>query len=72
MAATTCPGMAELEGFAAATLPGSEFARVADHVERCPDCEEALQALDQRTDPFLSRLRRSTASAASEAEPVPG
>ena len=71
MAATTCPGKAELEGFVAATLSGSEFARVADHVERCPDCDEALQALDQRTDPFVSRLRRSTASVALQAEPVP-
>ena len=71
MAATTCPGKAELEGFVAATLSGSEFARVADHVERCPDCDEALEALDQRTDPFVSRLRRSTASVALQAEPVP-
>ena len=71
MAATSCPVRAELEGFVAATLPGSEFARVADHVERCPDCEEALQALDHFTDPFLSRLRRSTTTAASDAEPVP-
>jgi eukaryotic-like serine/threonine-protein kinase len=71
MAATSCPGTAELECFVAATLSGSEFARVADHVERCPDCEEALQALDHFTDPFLSRLRRSTTTAASDAEPVP-
>src|SRR5262249_24965164 len=59
------------EGFVVGTLSGSEFARVAGHVERCPDCEEAVQALDHITDPFLARLRRSTASEASEAEPVP-
>jgi serine/threonine protein kinase len=71
MDAMVCPARAELEGFVVGTLSSSEFARVAGHVERCPDCEEAVQALDHFTDPFLSRLRRSTASDASEAEPVP-
>jgi serine/threonine protein kinase len=71
MDATACPARADLESFVVGTLSGSEFARVAGHVERCPDCEEAVQALDHFTDPFLARLRRSTASEASEAEPVP-
>ncbi len=39
--------------------------------KRCPDCEEALQALDRFADPFLSRLRRSTTSPVSETEAVP-
>ena len=72
MDATGCPGREVLEDFAVGTLPGSEFARVAGHVERCPDCEQTLQALDHLDDPFLSRLRRSTASDGSESEPVPG
>jgi serine/threonine protein kinase len=72
MDATVCPARAELEGFVVGTLSGPEFARVAGHVERCPACEEAVQALDHFTDPFLSRLRRSTASQASEPESVPG
>ncbi len=71
MDATVCPARAELEGFVVGTLSGSEFARVAGHVERCPDCEQAVQALDHFADPFLARLRRSTASEDSEVEPVP-
>jgi serine/threonine protein kinase len=72
MDATGCPGRAELEDFAVGTLPGPEFARIAGHVEQCTDCEQTLEALDHLDDPFLSRLRRSTASDGSEAEPVPG
>jgi serine/threonine protein kinase len=72
MDATGCPGRAEIEDFAVGMLSDSEFARVAGHVEGCPDCERTLQALDQVDDPFLSRLRRSTASDSSETEPVPG
>ena len=71
MDATGCPGRAELEGFVVGDLPGPEFARIAGHVECCPDCEDTLQALDHLTDPFVSRLRRSTASGAPDAEPVP-
>src|SRR5262249_24434327 len=71
MDATGCPGRAELEGFVVGDLPGPEFARIAGHVEWCPDCEDTLQALDHLTDPFVSRLRRSTASGAQDAEPVP-
>ena len=72
MAATNCPGRAELEGFVAATLAGSEFARVADHVERCPDCEEALQALDRLRRPVsLPTAAVDRVSRVSEAEPVP-
>jgi serine/threonine protein kinase len=71
MQARNCPGRAELEGFAVGDLPGSEFARLADHIERCPACEVALQALDQHVDPFLDRLRRSAAAGEAEFEPVP-
>jgi serine/threonine protein kinase len=75
MDATGCPGRAELEGFVVGTLADPEFARVAGHVEGCPDCEESLRALDRLADPFLCRLRQSTAADASEVEaetePVP-
>jgi hypothetical protein len=68
MDATGCPGRAELEGFVVGTLADPEFARIAGHVEGCPDCEESLRALDHLADPFLSRLRQSTAADASELE----
>src|SRR5205807_2515847 len=33
------------------------------HVERCPTCEAALQALDAHTDPLVTGLRQSAESA---------
>ncbi len=47
------------------------FAHIAAHVERCVDCEAALQALDHLADPLLSQLRRLDGTDGSEAEPVP-
>src|SRR5262245_38485161 len=72
MEATSCPGRAELEGFVTGNLPGPELARVAGHVERCPDCEGTLETLDHLADPFLSRLRRSSSDGSGpEPESVP-
>ena len=71
MGMTDCPDRAELEGFAVGSLPGPLFAQVAAHVERCADCEAALQALDHLADPLLSQLRRLDGTDGSEAEPVP-
>jgi hypothetical protein len=68
MDATGCPDRAELEGFVVGRLSGSEFARVASHVERCGDCETTLRDLDQVADPLLCQLRRLPATDGSEGE----
>src|SRR4051794_23921646 len=68
---TCCPDGPELEGFALGSLSGPSFARVAAHVERCAECEAALQALDDFADPLLSRLRRLNGTDGSAAGPVP-
>jgi hypothetical protein len=71
MSLVTCPDRVELEEFALGGLSGPEFARVANHVERCPACDQALQRLDSLADPLLSRLRRLTGTEGSGAESVP-
>jgi serine/threonine protein kinase len=64
--ASDCPDRAELSEFFSGNLPGPDFRRVARHVEACPACEEALDALDAHSDPFLHRLRQ-----AAEGAPTP-
>jgi serine/threonine protein kinase len=59
MTAPRCPDQAELARFVVGDLPRLTFARVADHVERCPDCVSALQTLDEATDPLVQRLRQA-------------
>jgi eukaryotic-like serine/threonine-protein kinase len=66
-----CPGRVELEGFLVGSLPGAEFARVADHVEQCSHCEVVLQTLDCLADPVLSQLRQLTQKDGSQEEAVP-
>jgi serine/threonine protein kinase len=58
MTISGCPDRAELSDFVLGNLPRPAFERLADHVERCPACESALQALDDRTDSLLIRLQQ--------------
>jgi serine/threonine protein kinase len=71
MDAMSCPDRDQLERFAVGWLAGPEFLRVVDHVEKCPACEETLQALDGPSDPLLSRLRGLTEARETGLEPVP-
>ena len=71
MSPVKCPDRTELEGFVLGGLSGPEMARVADHVEGCPACDEALQGLDRLADPLLSQLRRLTGTEGPRAESVP-
>ena len=71
MSALDCPDRVELEGFMVGGLSGSKFARIAKHIEHCPECEEALQELDGMDHPLLSQLRRLTAAKGFCAEPLP-
>src|SRR5580704_5742689 len=66
-----CPDRTVLEGFVVGSISGREFARIADHVERCIDCEYTLQQLDHRADPLLSQLRRLSRVEISKSESVP-
>ena len=59
-----CPSPDELAAFLAGKLP-----RVTAHVEACPRCEAALQALDAAEAPLLQVL--SGAGKGSASEPVP-
>src|SRR5262245_50486879 len=58
MSLSGCPDRAELSGFVLGNLPRPSFDRLAEHVEHCPACETALQALDGVTDSVLAQLRQ--------------
>jgi eukaryotic-like serine/threonine-protein kinase len=68
---TACPDRDDLEGFLVGKLSGPAFARVADHVEGCADCESTLQALDRLADPILSQLRLLSEAEGARAEAMP-
>jgi WD40 repeat protein len=53
-----CPSEPELLAFHLGTAPAETLDRVADHLDSCPRCEAALQALDACTDPVLAALRK--------------
>src|SRR5262245_41105721 len=58
MSNSGCPDRAELSGFVLGNLPRPAFEHLADHVERCPACETALQAFDDVTDSMLRQLQQ--------------
>ncbi len=64
-----CPASAELAEFATGSLSRKAFERVARHVEQCPACEVALDALDDQADPLLSGLRQADAAPAGPLVP---
>src|SRR5215831_13713831 len=64
-----CPGPAELEAFLVGGLPGLHVTRVAEHLERCPACERALETLEPAADPLVRGLRQL--KTAYGVEPVP-
>jgi serine/threonine protein kinase len=66
-----CPIRAQLEGFAVGSLDAPAWEIVAEHVEGCARCWEALQDLDERADPLLARLRQLAASDEAPEEKVP-
>jgi serine/threonine protein kinase len=69
--ATDCPDPAELIRFVTGNLSGQDFQRIARHVEACSACETVLGALDDRPDPFLTRVRRAATAGVPAEEPVP-
>src|SRR5262249_36178093 len=66
-----CPDPSDLEGFVLGTIDGEDFARIADHVERCGDCARSLDALDGLCDPLVTRISLSTLRPEPAATPLP-
>jgi serine/threonine protein kinase len=52
-----CPSHADLSAFNLGGLPVAVLERVADHLEQCPRCEAALEALDHDSDLVIDSLR---------------
>jgi tRNA A-37 threonylcarbamoyl transferase component Bud32 len=52
-------------------LPEAVFSRIADHVEQCPACEEALRALDGQADGLVAALRHAQPPAGEQELSVP-
>ena len=52
-----CPSYADLSAFDLGGLPAATLERVAVHLERCPGCQAALEALDQASDPVMDSLK---------------
>lgn len=67
MKSMICPGPVELRRFAVGDLPKPEFARLAEHVQQCSDCETTLQELDRVEDALVSQLR----AARDHEQPLP-
>jgi tRNA A-37 threonylcarbamoyl transferase component Bud32 len=58
MREATCPSLDELKRFAIGDIDGLAFARIADHIEHCPNCEASLRGLEEHTDPLVTALRQ--------------
>jgi tRNA A-37 threonylcarbamoyl transferase component Bud32 len=58
MREASCPGLDELKRFAIGDLDERTFARIAEHVEHCPNCETSLRSLEAHTDPLVTALRQ--------------
>jgi eukaryotic-like serine/threonine-protein kinase len=52
-----CAREEELKAFAVGDLPSREVARLAAHLETCPDCQRRLEAAERQDDPLLVALR---------------
>jgi serine/threonine protein kinase/WD40 repeat protein len=70
MADLACPSHAALTGFVLGTLPEPELERVAGHLDGCPGCEAAVNALEGITDPIVAAIRHPGSSSAALADPA--
>jgi serine/threonine protein kinase len=71
VAAADCPGQAELAEFVTGNLSRKAFERIARHVEGCSACEATLGALEDPTDPVLTKLRQVAGQDGPAEETVP-
>src|SRR3954467_3792437 len=61
MMTPVCPSNQDLCAFHHGTLSLAVLDAVADHLEACDHCQEALRRLDNQHDPVLASLRRASA-----------
>jgi anti-sigma factor RsiW len=54
----TCPSKEELLAYALGQLPDADLGRVADHLDRCPTCQQASAVLDWADDAVTETLRK--------------
>jgi WD40 repeat protein len=52
-----CPSRADLSAFNLGELSEEALSEVAEHLEQCPECGAAAQALDRMSDPVIDPLR---------------
>src|SRR5258706_1882650 len=57
MPISQCARDEELKAFAVGDLPSREVARLAAHLETCPDCQRRLEAAEKQDDPLLAAIR---------------
>src|SRR5262245_6889528 len=53
-----CPSQAELSAFHTGELAEALLDEIAEHLESCRACEQAVQSLDDLSDPVVAALRR--------------
>jgi hypothetical protein len=56
-----CPSQEQLRAFAVGDLSSRLMEEVAEHLARCPQCEQSLASLDGWTDPLVAQLKRTNA-----------
>jgi serine/threonine protein kinase len=63
-----CPQLDALQAFAAGNLGGTEWERIAAHLETCPACQTEFELLDdsERADELVTRLRQLPAPQAGD------
>jgi serine/threonine protein kinase len=71
MKSAACPDQAELSRFVLGNLSSAELARLAEHVEHCGSCENAVQSLEALADPLVSGLHAPADENSSVASTVP-
>jgi hypothetical protein len=69
MTGTSCPDRDDLARFAVGDLDGPALIRIARHVEHCPVCESALEALETQADPLVASLRTPASTGAFAVPP---
>lgn len=72
MPSLICPERDELRAFAIGDLSTASFARIARHVEECPECESVLQAFDSHADALVTSLQQLTPGQDASAVEPPG
>lgn len=67
-----CPAEEQLQAFQLGNLAEPLLTEVAEHLDRCPQCETRAQRLDTELDPIMAALRRPLAPGpAKPAMPAP-